>query len=173
MRSSRRGRPARGEPNIVSTTAEAGASGAFRAGASGSTGSDVSAGWFGSRPWKNEFAEDGGPTSIVRLWQGMHADPGTQAEIACSSGPTPRRSAAIIEFCMTRTFGTAARKPWDFQISRKRLGRPGSEVADASVAIKPGARPAPTPLHTSASGLRGRNPLSARRPPRARVRPSP
>jgi hypothetical protein len=41
------------------------------------------------RPWKNAFAEDGGPTSIVRLWQGQHAYPGTQARIACSSGPTP------------------------------------------------------------------------------------
>jgi hypothetical protein len=46
-------------------------------------------GRYGSRPWKNAFAGDGGPTSIVRLWQGLHADPGTQARIACSSGPTP------------------------------------------------------------------------------------
>jgi hypothetical protein len=43
----------------------------------------------GPRPWKNAFAEGGGPTSIVRLWQGLHAYPGTQARIACSSGPTP------------------------------------------------------------------------------------
>jgi len=41
------------------------------------------------RPWKNVIAEDGGPTSIVSLRQGLRADPGTQAWIACSSGPTP------------------------------------------------------------------------------------
>src|SRR5215471_20087268 len=41
------------------------------------------------RPWKNSFAEDGGPTSAVRLRQGLRADPGTQARIACSSGPIP------------------------------------------------------------------------------------
>jgi hypothetical protein len=44
---------------------------------------------FPPRPWKNAFAEDGGPTSAVRLRQGLRADPGTQARIACSSGPTP------------------------------------------------------------------------------------
>src|SRR5262249_35870584 len=43
----------------------------------------------GKRPWKNASAEDGGPTSAVRLRQGLRADPGTQARIACSSGPTP------------------------------------------------------------------------------------
>ena len=43
----------------------------------------------GLRPWKNSFAEDGGPTSAVRSRQGLRADPGTQARIACSSGPTP------------------------------------------------------------------------------------
>jgi hypothetical protein len=42
-----------------------------------------------AHPWKNAFAEDGGPTSAVRLRQGLRADPGTQARIACSSGPTP------------------------------------------------------------------------------------
>ena len=41
------------------------------------------------RPWKNAFAEDGGPTSAVKLRRGVRADPGTQARIACSSGPTP------------------------------------------------------------------------------------
>jgi hypothetical protein len=41
------------------------------------------------RPWKNAFAKDGGPTSAVRLRQGLRADPGTQARIACSSGLTP------------------------------------------------------------------------------------
>ncbi len=41
------------------------------------------------RPWKNAFAEDGGPTSAVRLQPGLRTDPGTQARIACSSGPTP------------------------------------------------------------------------------------
>ena len=35
------------------------------------------------------FAEDSGPTSTVRLRQGLRADPGTQASMACSSGPTP------------------------------------------------------------------------------------
>src|SRR5215469_9089318 len=44
---------------------------------------------FRRRLWKNAFAEDGGPTSAVRLRQGLRADPGTQARIACSSGPTP------------------------------------------------------------------------------------
>src|SRR5215469_7570066 len=43
----------------------------------------------GARPWKNASAEDGGSTSAVRLRQGLRADPGTQARIACSSGPTP------------------------------------------------------------------------------------
>jgi hypothetical protein len=43
-----------------------------------------------TRPWKNVFAEDGGPTSAVRWRQGLRTDPGTQARIACSSGPTPR-----------------------------------------------------------------------------------
>jgi len=42
-----------------------------------------------TRPWKNAFAEDGGPTSAVKLRRGVRADPGTQARIACSSGPTP------------------------------------------------------------------------------------
>ena len=42
-----------------------------------------------SRPWKNAFAEDGGPNCAVRLAAGLRADPGTQAWIACSSGPTP------------------------------------------------------------------------------------
>src|SRR5713101_5805362 len=41
------------------------------------------------RPWENGFAEDGGLTSAVRLRQGLRAGPGTQARIACSSGPTP------------------------------------------------------------------------------------
>ena len=45
---------------------------------------------FPPRPWKNAYAEDGGPTSAVRLRQDVRADPGTQARIACSSGPTPR-----------------------------------------------------------------------------------
>jgi GDP-D-mannose 3',5'-epimerase len=44
---------------------------------------------YGWRACKNAFAEDGGPTSAVRLRQGLRADPGTQARIACSSGPTP------------------------------------------------------------------------------------
>jgi len=39
--------------------------------------------------WKKAFAEDGEPTSIGRLSQGLRADPGTQARTACSSGPTP------------------------------------------------------------------------------------
>ena len=42
-----------------------------------------------SRPWKNAYAEDGGPPSAVRLRQGLRLDPGTQARIACRSGPTP------------------------------------------------------------------------------------
>ena len=44
---------------------------------------------FPPRPWKNAFVEAVGPTSAVRLRQGLRADPGTQARIACSSGPTP------------------------------------------------------------------------------------
>src|ERR1700745_3514754 len=44
---------------------------------------------YGSRPWKNAFAEDDWPTFTVRLRQGLRGDPGTQARIACSSGPTP------------------------------------------------------------------------------------
>jgi len=47
---------------------------------------------YGARPWKNAFAEDGGPISAARLRQGLRADPGTQARIACSSGPTPMGS---------------------------------------------------------------------------------
>ena len=42
-----------------------------------------------TRPWKNAFTEDGGPTSAVKLRRGVRADPGTQARIACSSGPIP------------------------------------------------------------------------------------
>ena len=42
----------------------------------------------GASLWENAFAEDG-PTCAVRLPQGLRADPGTQARIACSSGPTP------------------------------------------------------------------------------------
>ena len=42
-----------------------------------------------AHPWENAFTEDGEPTSAVRLRQGLRADPGTQARIACSSGPTP------------------------------------------------------------------------------------
>jgi hypothetical protein len=42
-----------------------------------------------AHPCENAFAEYGGPTSAVRLRQGLRADPGTQARIACSSGPTP------------------------------------------------------------------------------------
>src|SRR5271165_6798929 len=38
---------------------------------------------------KTSFAGDGGPTSMVRSRRGLRADPGTQARIACSSGPTP------------------------------------------------------------------------------------
>ena len=45
-----------------------------------------------ARPWKNAFAEDGGPISAARLRQGLRADPGTQARIASSSGPTPMGS---------------------------------------------------------------------------------
>ena len=43
----------------------------------------------GTRSWKNAFAEDGGPTSAVRFRQDLRANPGSQARIACSSGPTP------------------------------------------------------------------------------------
>jgi hypothetical protein len=46
-------------------------------------------GRFRPRPWKNAFAEDDWPTFPVRLRQGLRGDPGTQARIACSSGPTP------------------------------------------------------------------------------------
>jgi len=38
---------------------------------------------------ENVIAADGGLTSRVRLRRGLRADPGTQARIACSSGPTP------------------------------------------------------------------------------------
>ena len=44
---------------------------------------------FPPRPWKIAFVEDGGPTSAVRLRQGLRADLGIQARIACSRGPTP------------------------------------------------------------------------------------
>ena len=65
----------------------------------------------------------------------------------------------------TRTFGTAPGKPGISETSRKRPGRPGSDMADATVPIKRGRSAAPIPRRTIASGLRGRNPLSPRRPP--------
>jgi hypothetical protein len=63
--------------------------GMARCGEDGPTAAQIRNVRFPPRPWKNAFAEDGGPTSAVRLRQGLRADPGTQARIACSSGPTP------------------------------------------------------------------------------------